>query len=270
MLTDNMVSAAERDGSEFVYALAGSGTDSECGKCFQVQVLDAERQWRDDFPLLLIQVSNSGFDVQAGQFDLYVGGGGFGYYTACNSDCATRFCQGGPCRGPGLYGGSFDQWVRAHYNDPNACYSGGIKWLNETPLSTLSDMCRSLSSVSGRAWKDELLWSSCYRSNTMLLHQNFVSTRYERVRCPPGLVSVSGLRRRDDTAYPFPSPEVSLTRGCEGSRTEGRYCVTTMMDCCVPSCAWAGKVDADPEFPCVYQCDGDGQSFSGSGSGSGG
>ncbi|NDE17594.1 hypothetical protein EBZ80_21975, partial [bacterium] len=48
MLTDVMVHAAREDGLEadFVYAVAGSATDESCGKCFQVQLLDAEREWR--------------------------------------------------------------------------------------------------------------------------------------------------------------------------------------------------------------------------------
>ena len=84
MLSDDMILAAKYDGNynDFVYAVAGSATDSECGTCFQVQLLDAERQWRDDFPHVIVQVINSGFDVMQGQLDLFIGGGGFGYFTA--------------------------------------------------------------------------------------------------------------------------------------------------------------------------------------------
>lgn len=61
MMTDDMRLASDFDVLErhFVYALTGSGTDQECGKCYPVQILDAERVWRDDFPQLIVQVNNN-------------------------------------------------------------------------------------------------------------------------------------------------------------------------------------------------------------------
>jgi len=255
VLTSDMLAAARYDGNgpgDFVYATAGGGSDADCGTCYQVQLLDAERQWRPDFPLLVVQVTNSGFDVMPGQLDLFMGAGGFGFFTACNSDCGSRFCQGGGCR-EAMYEGPFDAWVNPHFPDPNACYSGGVKWLNETGEDLLWGYCRSLSG-GGNQSKDQMLWDSCFQTNRLLLHQNFVATRYERVRCPRGLYLATGLRRLDDAAFPAPGKALPLTRSCQGSREGGHYCVTTMQDCCVPSCAWPGKAPADPDFPRVDRC----------------
>ncbi len=47
--------AAAYDGldADFVYAVAGSATDAQCGECYQVQLLDAERVWSHTFPQLV-------------------------------------------------------------------------------------------------------------------------------------------------------------------------------------------------------------------------
>lgn len=69
MFSDDMLAAAKYDklDKNFVYAMAGSGSDSDSGICYQVQLLDAEKVWRSNFPMLVVQVINSGFDVQPGQ-----------------------------------------------------------------------------------------------------------------------------------------------------------------------------------------------------------
>lgn len=254
MLTQDMQLAAKFDSLDdhFVYALAGSGTDAECGKCYQVQLLDAERMWKQNFPQLIVQVINSGYDVMPGQLDLFMGGGGFGYFTACNIDCKVKYCRGGGCA-RGMYSGSFEAWTRAHFADPNVCYSGGIKWLNETSVDELKDMCRMLS-ANETSPKDVMLYDSCLETNVALFHQNFVSTKYTRVRCPEALYRLSGLRREDDDSEKLASPDNFLDQECQGSRANGHYCVTTMQDCCVPSCAWGGKVRTAPGFDRVDRC----------------
>jgi len=262
MLTDVMVHAAREDGLEadFVYAVAGSATDESCGKCFQVQLLDAEREWRPDFKQLVVQVINSGFDVMPYQFDLFMGAGGFGYFTACNSDCTQRACQGGPCA-QGMFRGTFRQWVDAEYDDPNLCYSGGIKWLNRTSIARLWGLCSALDGSPARMNQTNAsihLRDSCFRTNRQLYHQNFVATRSSPVRCPPALTRVTGLRRTDDASLPAPAATLPLPNTCQGARDQGHYCITTMQDCCKPSCAWSGKIPGnalDPLRACVRTCD---------------
>jgi len=258
MLSDQMTNAVKNDGlgGSFVYAVAGGGRDDDCGKCYQVQLLDAERAWRSDFPFLVVQVVNSGFDVMEGQLDIFMGGGGFGYFTACNADCRDHACQGGPCR-QAMYDGDFQRWVNAEYNDPNLCYSGGIKWLDRKNRSDeLYQLCRGLSGFAVDQ-KANTTTESCFRTNTGLFHQNFVSSRYTRVRCPLGLCRQTGLSRADDDMYPMPSTDRILDHSCLGDRSAGRYCLTTMQDCCKMSCSWSGKVQSK-NGSCVYTCGRDG------------
>lgn len=259
MLSDSMINASKSDGlSEwFEYAVAGSGNDDqECGMCFQVQLLDAEREWRPDFKDVIVQVVNSGFDVTSHQFDIFMGGGGFGYFTACNEDCRDHYCQGGPCR-EGMYEGTtFKNWVNAQYDDPNLCYSGGIKWLDQMKNQShmLQQLCLGLTAMRYTNGTKSTV-DSCYRTNMQLYHQNFVSSRLSRVQCPPSLVEMTGLRRTDDSNYPQADRTLVLTETCNGDRTNGRYCITTMQDCCKMSCSWNGKVASDISYPSVYTCD---------------
>lgn len=254
MLSDDMLSASKRDNlTRWYYAVAGSASDDECGKCYQVQLLDAEREWVSNFKQLIIQVINSGHDVMRGQFDIFMGGGGFGYFTACNSDCKTKYCQGGACHAS-MYTSPFKNWNNAEYNDPNICYSGGIKWLDHKNNSELLKLCRGLVGNS-RTLKDNVTVDSCFRTNRYLYHQNFVSLNAKRVACPEHLYKLTGLRRRDDQNYPKINITNKLDIQCRGDRTQGHYCITTMQDCCKPSCSWSNKGYPDTVYSRADTCD---------------
>ena len=259
LMSDDMIRAADHDGlsHNFLYGVAGGSSDNECGACYQVQALLAEKEWRDDFPQLVLQVVNSGFDVMSGQLDIMVGAGGQGYFTAVNADCQYNHCQGGPCA-EGMFGGNFDAWTDAEYPDPNRCYSGGIKYFGTNDTSFLLDKCKRLSG-GGSDLKDRILWDSCVRTNQVKLHQNFYGSRYLRVQCPEGLYRTTGMRRSDDGGYPIPDIGNQLTMSCWGSIEQGRPCLTTMHDGCVPSCAWPGKVAVDPDYPRIDRCSSENQ-----------
>jgi hypothetical protein len=254
LLSNDMLGAARYDGlsSHFVYGVAGASTDDDCGKCYQIQLLDAERVWRDDFPFLVVQVINSGYDVMPYQFDVFMGAGGFGYFTACNRDCGSHYCQGGPCA-EGMFPTTFEQWTQVAYADPHTCYSGGIKWL-EQPEKAKQYCEEALAS-------QEHARDSCVRSNAELFHQNFVEIRAERVQCPPGLYRLTGLQRADDGGLPYPSPTLALTQHCQGDRSQGHFCITTMQDCCKPSCSWRGKGNPSREWDHVDYCDAKGNLY---------
>jgi hypothetical protein len=257
MFSADMLLASKYDGNQnnFYYAVAGGSSDDDCGSCYQVMPLDAEQLWTPNFKQIIVQVVNSGFDVMQGQYDIFMGSGGFGWYTACNSDCSSNYCKGGSCL-QNMYAGNFDQWNNAKYYDSNLCYSGGIKWLNETT----SSMCKALSNGQTNL-KDRILYDSCMLSNHMLYHQNFVSTDSVRVQCPKGLYMATGLRRADDAQYPKAYLGNKLTTHCRGNRNSGQYCITTMQDCCEFSCSWLGKGNPDPKWPRADICTQNGQIF---------
>lgn len=255
MYSDDMILASQKDNhyKNFLYAVAGSANDDECGKCYQIQLLDAEREWKSNFKQLIVQVINSGHDVMRGQFDIFMGGGGFGYFTSCNKDCKTKYCQGGACN-DFMYNSTFDKWNNAEYNDPNICYSGGIKWLDHKNKTEILQLCRSLVGNS-KLLKDNITVDSCYRTNIYLYHQNFVSLNAKRVACPTNLYKLTGLNRKDNQNY----PKINITNNfdiqCRGDRTQGHYCITTMQDCCKPSCAWSNKGYPDSVYSRADTCD---------------
>jgi hypothetical protein len=264
MLSNDMIMAAKRDrlDTSFMYAVAGASSDDECGACYQVKLLDAEREWSPSFKQLVVQVFNSGFDVMPYQLDLFMGAGGFGYFTACNRDCRQKYCEGGACKDY-MYESNFNAWNQAQYPDqgPHAlCYSGGIKWLDKKNGTELLKLCRNL--TGGRKWhSDNITVDSCYRSNTNLYHQNFVSTDVRRVRCPESLTLLTGMRRVDDMSYPPASLQNTLPNRCRGDRTQGHYCITSMQDGCKPSCSWKGKGNPDPKWPRIDVCQKNGLIF---------
>lgn len=267
MLSDAMINATKKDNlfNWAHYAVAGSASDDQCGMCYQVQLLDAEREWRPNFKQLIIQVVNSGFDVLPYQFDIFMGAGGFGYFTSCNSDCKTNYCQGGQCR-QAMYKGLFKDWVNAQYNDPNLCYSGGIKWLDQKNNTELLKLCKRLiGTESAASSKNKATIDSCYRTNVDLYHQNFVQTKTARVQCPSALVDLTGLKRLDDRNYPIPRSTLNLPNKCTGDRSKGHFCITTMQDCCKMSCSWSGKIPSqafDATHPCIRACDQNGRVLS--------
>ena len=258
LLSDDMIMASKLDGLDenFLYAVAGSSTDKDCGICYQVQLLDAEREWKPNFKQLIVQIYNSGYDVMSGQLDIFMGGGGFGYFDACNIDCNKRYCQGGPCH-DSFYQSSFEHWNQAQYDDPNVCYSGGIKWLDQKDQFQLKNLCQDLV-ANQNTLKDRITVDSCFRSNVELLHQNFVSTNYLQVKCPESLTKVTGLFRKDYDNYPHVHINNRLESQCKGDRTQGHYCVTTMQDCCKPSCSWSNKGNPDPIWNRIDSCSKDG------------
>lgn len=257
LLSDDMLLAARRDGldHDFLYGVAGSSSDKEAGKCYQVQPLYAEKQWRDDFPQLVVQIVNSGYDVMEGQFDIMVGAGGQGYFTAVNSDCKQHHCQGGSCRDY-MFDGDFSAWTNAQYPDPNSkCYAGGVKHLFNVSENFLWEVCTRLSGGSNEL-KDRILWDTCVRSNQLYLHQNFYESRYLRVECPESLYRLTGLRRADDAEVRvYPNIGNPLPLHCKGSIESGHPCLSSMMDGCVPSASWSGKVDTVQGYPAVDRCD---------------
>ena len=113
MFSSDMLLAASFDGlsDALFYATAASAFDIDCGKCYQVKPLEAEKQWNDSLAnrQLIIQTTNTGADVMVGQFDIFIGAGGLGMYNRCSRDCKEHYCQGGPCMAY-LYEGTFDQW----------------------------------------------------------------------------------------------------------------------------------------------------------------
>ena len=233
LLSPDMQYAAKEDGNSWaVYGVAGIGQSSDCGSCYQLEITGGGSPSPNKY---IVQAVNTGSDVGSGQFDIMVGGGGFGIYDACSSDCQYgRVCSGGHCNAP-YYSGDFNAWTP----DGN-CYGGGVHNAGQ---------CYGLSN--GQQFPDKTLHYGCTEAINRGYHANF-EVQWKRVQCPPSLYKVTGLRRKDDIEHLVADLKLALT-------SSGR--TTTMMDCCKPTCSWKQNIAdiADPQFPQVYTCNKDGQ-----------
>ena len=235
LLSPDMQYAAEADGNSgwAVYGVVGIGQQSDCGKCFLLQITGGGTiPTKTSF---IVQAVNTGSDVSSGQFDILIGAGGFGIYDACASDCKNgRACSGGNCNAP-QFSGDFSAWTP----DGN-CYGGGVH---------SSDGCDALDSE--QSFADKTLTYGCKAAVNQFYHQNF-DVNFKQVQCPKSLYRITGIRSKSDIdnsqSLPIASPYLSLPNG-------GR--TTTTMDCCKPTCAWRQNVGSftDPNWPQTFVCD---------------
>jgi hypothetical protein len=235
LLSPDMLMAAKMDGNDWaVYGVVGIGQTSDCGRCFQLQITSSDSGSMPSVTRYIVQAVNTGSDVSSGQFDIFLGAGGFGLFTACSSDCQSgRVCDGGNCNVP-MFSGGFSSWTP----DGN-CYGGGVRD---------ADGCDALVTTpeSSRNFAEKTLIYGCRTAIEQLYHQNF-QVNFERVQCPSSLVRVTGIRIDSEDSLPPPSRTLGLQR---------RGHATTTMDCCKPTCAWRQNVDGftDSNFPQVYVC----------------
>lgn len=233
LLSPDMQLAAQADGNTWaVYGVAGVGNTNDCGSCYQLEITGTNGSPMPSPNKYIVQGVNTGGDLSNAQFDILLGAGGFGIFDACSSDCHTRSCSTN-CNAPQFTGG-FSAWT-----PDNNCYGGGVH---------SADDCSKLTSTNSFA--DATLLYGCPTAITRNYHVNF-QVQWARVQCPESLYKVVGIRRKDDTNYPLPQPNMQLSQ-------RGR--TTTTMDCCKPTCAWRQNVESftDPTFPQVYNCNKEG------------
>ena len=233
LLSPDLQNAAKMDGNDWaVYGVAGFGQQSDCGKCFQLEITGGGTY--PPKPKYIIQAVNTGSDVSGGQFDILIGAGGFGIYDACSSDCKSgQVCSGGHCNGP-QYSGDFHAWT------PNGnCYDGGIHDPNG---------CDALvnKASQNRTFAEQTLVYGCKAALEQHYHQNF-QVNFKQVQCPKSLYQVTGIKSKDD--YLLTSPHIDL-------KLENQGRTTTTMDCCKPTCAWRQNVQSftDSNWPQVFVC----------------
>jgi hypothetical protein len=260
MYSSDMLMAAKLDDLDdfFVYATCGANGDTDCGRCYQVEPLDAEVIWDPSLAKkqIIVQVVNSGFDVDIGHFDLYMAAGGFGWFTSCNSDCKTNYCGGGPCA-DSMYDSNFTAWNPSSktLSVESLCYGGGVRLLNST---SLKQTCLDLVDNNISEYKNQVLYQSCFETNRRFYHQNFWSANSVPIQCPESLVKLTGLQRADEEGLPLAHINNTFTLHCRGSNASHSYCLTTMNDCCMSSCAWDNKGAPDSKWNRVDSCKKDG------------
>ena len=234
LLSPDMLNAAKADGNDWaLYGVVGIGQQSDCGKCFQLEITGAGA-WPTGKTKYIVQAVNTGSDVSSGQFDIFIGAGGFGIYDACSSDCQSgQVCSGGHCNAP-QYSGDFHAWTPS-----GNCYGGGV---------LDSDGCNKLVTTPSQSqnFAEKTLIYGCKAALEQNYHQNF-QINYQQVQCPKSLYQMTGIRPRSDYLLRSPHNDLKL-------ENQGR--TTTMMDCCKPTCAWRQNVESytDPNWPQAFAC----------------
>lgn len=264
-----------RDDPPFNYAVVGHDPDSSgvdqglnqgtCCQCYQL-VFEAGEQPGSDIPPpkpLIVQ----SFNTQAGgpkAFDVFMGAGGLGAFNACYDDPAiANTSRGGEFlfdSYPSEADGTFNGGVKpARYPE---CQSNGIV----TTTSLQSQFCRSLIEqrcAQINSNRSELVTrtarSSCLRSNLSesFYHQNW-TVRAKRVECPTALKRVTGCAL-ESQGLPAADPLVQTVAQADATFRSG-YHITTMSDCCKPTCAWKDNVNERMEgaYRSFYSCDASG------------
>ncbi|EAR82805.1 glycoside hydrolase family 45 protein (macronuclear) [Tetrahymena thermophila SB210] len=239
--------AVQADGySSFAeYGFGGYGSNppsNYCCRCFQIQVQDGDAPAKD----IIVQGINTGGDVNSNQFDLSMIAGGFG----ANNGCANQvFAWNGGAwdgrAGAAQYSQSAaGDWCSDPTSDNSRCqsaYSGGITKKSDCaklPNNNLTQLC-------------EYSFDSKWRTNN-----GNRDTIMKEVRCPAGLIKLSGCNR-DDSSLPYPSGKLSAS---DPSLMRGK--LTHMWDCCKPSCSWTANV-LKANGTAVMSCDASGTNILG-------
>ncbi len=275
--SDEMVQAARDDWGDtepFVYGVVGHDADiggldtgtSSCCQCYQLVFESGEPAISQSDPVAIPKpMIVQSFNTAAGggkNFDIYMGGGGFGAFNACI---------------PGTYAGTqttnFGHFMYTAFPSQYPT-NGGIKAINLDQCKVNSAV--SATSLASPACQDRIsqlcgntaaasptvafaTMTSCIRTNapSSFYHQNW-HVRAKRVECPAALTRVTGCRLAPQ-GLPQADP-TARTAASAGSDFVTGYTTTTMQDCCKPSCAWSDQVAGAGltpvgKFGAFYSCD---------------
>jgi len=210
--------------SDPVYFGVGSFGSSDqmkgLGACYRIKVQGVDRD-------LIVQAINTGGDVQGNQFDLQVGDGGFGANNKCAGSSGSMY-PGGTAAWGDMYGG---------VKTKAECSGLPLYPTDPAPMKAAGDDLVSLCEYSF----DKGVRKETDPSNPTMMD-------LARVKCPPALIELTQLERKDDPdKYTGPSMPGFPNNGtmCQSQPWDLSYCLTRMMDCCKPSAGWINNVVED-------------------------
>jgi hypothetical protein len=267
-----------------------TGLSGACCQCYQV-VFDypAENQtWIDpsnssspqsaiNTPMPMVAQSFNTGTSGRGDFDIYMGAGGFGANNGCYVSGGN--CPGGPCMYsayPTQDGGMVKAVGDTFSNSsPDPCKTADTNWVTEDTLtssacaSAVTNMCDEIVSPSSTITTQTV--RSCIQSNGVTkdatgqipgdYHVNW-NIWVKRVECPSHLTEVTGCKLASQN-LPTPDPTVNSvaaakTAGFLQKSSDGtNFYTTQMQDCCMPSCAWQDNVSGTTldGYDSFYSCD---------------
>ena len=195
-----------------------------CGRCYQLE-FDGTGHYSADDPgsvalggkTMIVQAVNIGFDVQGGQFDILIPGGGVGAFNACSAQWNVGNNELGA-----TYGGLLT--VCQQQNGDNF---GAIK-------QCVLDRCNSIFDEPNHG---DLMAGCEWFVNWFETADN-PNLDYQEVECPQSLINVSGIERPEDDI-----------EGCGG----GGECSQEQMDMC--DCSWTngGQNCGGDDGSCCWQ-----------------
>lgn len=302
LYSDWMNQAAADDGfsGKFNYGVVGhdvdngtggvdSGLTDACCQCYQI-VFDypAENQtWVDPnttstpvsaitVPKPMIVQSFNTATNNRGDFDIYMGGGGFGANNGCFVSGGQ--CPGGPCMYsayPTQDGGMVKAAGNTFTNPwPNPCKTN-TSWVTQATLTSsgcvdaVTNMCGQI--VSPNAWITTETVRSCIQSNGVKpdstgtvpgdYHLNWYM-RVKRVECPAHLTQITGCKLAPQ-GLPAADPSIDTVAKAQAAgflqtASDGnKFHTTQMQDCCMPTCAWSNNVKGTTVggYSSFYSCD---------------
>ena len=257
------------------------GTNADaCCQCYQI-VFDYPKEnqvWVDPnaaSPVtavpppkaMIVQSFNTG-TAGPGNFDIYMGAGGFGANNGC-------FSVNGASSPAGLY-----QYIGyPSYGQPGG---GGVKpagdfgnqtacktnqnWVTAATIGSTACVAKVTAACSeiksNNAQMQAESTRSCIQSNdpNSFYHLNWYFW-VKRVECPAHLTEVTGCKL---AAQGLPGPDPSVTNVAQAKAAGFRqkdnvgnqYFTTTMEDCCMPTCAWAANVKGTTKdgYNSFYSC----------------
>ena len=275
LFSDEMIQAARDDGlAGFNYAVVGHDLDNggvdgnysnSCCQCYQLVFSLPENTAQVNGngasaipipPPLVVQ----SFNTAAGgghNFDVFMGAGGFGAFNACDPNSSKNSPSGKylytqfPIEGEPGSGG-----VNAATQLP-ACQSKNLvttETLSSTACqSSVATACSKFASSSTQMTNESI--RSCTQSNDpdSYYHMNW-KIYAKRVECPTHLTDVTGCKLASQNQ---PSVNVAVKtpeQAAADSSFKSGYTITTMQDCCMPTCAWQNNVSGQ-NLPAVGKYD---------------
>jgi hypothetical protein len=281
LFSDEMKQAAIDDGyPEMNYAVVGHDPDTggidgnvtnSCCQCYQLVFRLPENIAQENGngasaipipPPLVVQ----SFNTAAGggkNFDVFMGAGGFGAFNACDPNASLKSPSGKylytqfPVEGEPGSGG-----VNAATQLP-ACSSKNLVTTatlsSEACQSAVATACGKFASSSADMTEQSI--RSCTESNApeSYYHMNW-KIYAKRVECPTHLMEVTGCKLAPQGLPPVNPAVATPEQAAADSSFKPDYTVTTMQDCCMPTCAWrdntvAREVKVTGEYNSFYACD---------------
>jgi hypothetical protein len=282
LFSDEMAQAAEDDGNAGLnYAVVGHDVDTggidgdvtiSCCQCYQLVF---------SLPENVAQVGGNGaaaipippplvvqsFNTSAGggkNFDVFMGAGGFGAFNACDPNASMTSASG--------------KYLYTQFPPEGEPGAGGVNAATQLAACKGTDNLVSTESLSSTACQAEVATScgkfksssttmtnesitSCTQSNQpeSYYHMNW-KIYAKRVECPTHLMEVTGCKLAAQGLDPVNPAIMTPTQAAADSSFKSGYTITTMQDCCMPTCAWQNNVKGQNvpvvgDYNSFYSCD---------------